>query len=72
MITSQAQSQGSGLLKKAIETVKCYKSLFEYYERLYIDHAPNILKLKKLKLSVYKAIQGKRVIGENIQKVCQL
>ena len=39
--------------KKAIETVKCYKSLFEYYENLYIDHTPNILKLKKLKLSVY-------------------
>ena len=42
-----------GLLKKAFETVKCYRSLFKNYEHLYIIHAPHVLKLKKLKLSVY-------------------
>ena len=54
--------------KKAIETVKCYKSLFEYYERLYIDHAPNILKLKKLKLSVYLRLSRQKWLLEEYTK----
>ncbi len=45
---------------KAVETVKCYKNLFKQYGYLYMIHAPQVLKLKKLKLSVYMKLSRER------------
>tara|TARA_A100001015_G_C14975487_1_gene707070 strand:+ start:126 stop:1058 length:933 start_codon:yes stop_codon:yes gene_type:complete len=39
--------------KKAQETVLCYQNLFNQYGKLYVSLAPNLFKLKKLKLAIY-------------------